>query len=172
MAPQIGQFVLMRQQFENMENIARMLEKQGNNQDQSNRPERPYFDVPIPFETFFVDLKLNHPYWKNFRGEITAPSFERDYPSLDSYLKSYQKKADNLHAFARDFIHMMNPGAQEIYDGVETAAPQAASQPAPQAAQAQSADPIQEIQKYKQLFDAGVITEAEFTAKKKQLMGI
>mgnify|MGYP005931968345 CR=1 FL=1 len=28
MAPQIGQFVLMRQQFENMENMARMLEKQ------------------------------------------------------------------------------------------------------------------------------------------------
>ena len=58
----------------------------------------------------------------------------------------------------------MNPGAQEIYDGVETARPQAVP--------AQASDPIQEIQKYKQLFDAGVITEAEFTAKKKQLMGI
>ena len=44
---------------------------------------------------------------------------------------------------------MMNPGAQEIYDGVETAKPQAAP--------AQASDPIQEIQKYKQLFDAGVI---------------
>ena len=62
----------------------------------------------------------------------------------------------------------MNPGAQEIYDGVETARPQSV----PQAAPAQASDPIQEIQKYKQLFDAGVITEAEFTAKKKQLMGI
>lgn len=181
MAPQIGQFVLMRQQFENMENMARMLEKQGGDQkqdryDSSNRPERPYFDVPAPFESFFVDLKLNHPYWRSFRGEITAPSFDRDYPSLDSYLKSYQKKADNLHAFARDFIHMMNPGAQEIYDGVETARPQAVPQvtpqSVPQAAPAQASDPIQEIQKYKQLFDAGVITEAEFTAKKKQLMGI
>ena len=58
----------------------------------------------------------------------------------------------------------MNPGAQEIYDGVETARPQVAP--------AQASDPIQEIQKYKQLFDAGVITEADFTAKKKQLMGI
>lgn len=158
MAPQIGQFVLMRQQFENMENMARMLEKQGGDQkqdryDSSNRPERPYFDVPAPFESFFVDLKLNHPYWRSFRGEITAPSFDRDYPSLDSYLKSYQKKADNLHAFARDFIHMMNPGAQEIYDGVETARPQAVPQvtpqSVPQAAPAQASDPIQEIQKYK-----------------------
>ena len=71
---------------------------------------------------------------------------------------------------------MMNPGAQEIYDGVETARPQAVPQvtpqSVPQAAPAQASDPIQEIQKYKQLFDAGVITEAEFTAKKKQLMGI
>ena len=67
---------------------------------------------------------------------------------------------------------MMNPGAQEIYDGVETARPQVTPQSVPQAAPAQASDPIQEIQKYKQLFDAGVITEAEFTAKKKQLMGI
>lgn len=62
MAPQIGQFVLMRQQFENMENMARMLEKQGGDQkqdryDSSNRSERPYFDVPAPFESFFVDLE-------------------------------------------------------------------------------------------------------------------
>ena len=56
MAPQIGQFVLMRQQFENMENMARMLERQGGDQkqdryDSSNRPERPYFDVPAPYCT-------------------------------------------------------------------------------------------------------------------------
>ena len=39
MAPQIGQFVLMRQQFENMENMARMLEKQGGDHQQNQAKE-------------------------------------------------------------------------------------------------------------------------------------
>ena len=34
------------------------------------------------------------------------------------------------------------------------------------------ADSLQQLQKYKGLLDAGVITEEEFTAKKKQLLGI
>lgn len=35
-----------------------------------------------------------------------------------------------------------------------------------------SSDPVDEIRKYKQLLDEGIITEAEFEAKKKQLLGI
>ncbi len=31
---------------------------------------------------------------------------------------------------------------------------------------------VEEIKKYKELLDAGVITQEEFSAKKKQLMGI
>ena len=34
------------------------------------------------------------------------------------------------------------------------------------------ADAVNEIQKYKALLDAGVLTEEEFTAKKRQLLGI
>lgn len=33
-------------------------------------------------------------------------------------------------------------------------------------------DPVKEIQKYKSLLDSGAITEEEFTAKKRQLLGI
>ena len=44
--------------------------------------------------------------------------------------------------------------------------------PAAAAAPAPAADPVAEIQKYKLLFDAGVLTEEEFAAKKKQLLGI
>ena len=43
-----------------------------------------------------------------------------------------------------------------------------AQAPAP----APAVDAVAEIKKYKELLDAGVITEAEFAAKKKQLMGI
>ena len=44
----------------------------------------------------------------------------------------------------------------------------AAAAPAP----APAVDAVAEIKKYKELLDAGVITEEEFAAKKKQLMGI
>ena len=33
-------------------------------------------------------------------------------------------------------------------------------------------DPIEEIRKYKSLLDDGIITQEEFDAKKKQLLGI
>lgn len=33
-------------------------------------------------------------------------------------------------------------------------------------------DPVKEIQRYKDLLDSGAITEEEFTAKKRQLLGL
>ena len=36
----------------------------------------------------------------------------------------------------------------------------------------QAADPVAEIRRYKELFDEGILTEEEFTAKKRQLLGI
>ena len=52
-----------------------------------------------------------------------------------------------------------------------------AAAPAAQAAQpvqaaAPAVDTVAELQKYKMLMDTGVITEEEFAAKKKQLLGI
>ena len=38
--------------------------------------------------------------------------------------------------------------------------------------QSSVSDTIEQLQKYKGLLDAGVITEEEFAAKKKQLLGI
>ena len=37
---------------------------------------------------------------------------------------------------------------------------------------APTVDAVTEIKKYKELLDAGIITEEEFTTKKRQLMGI
>ena len=58
-------------------------------------------------------------------------------------------------------------------------APVAEPEPAPAlaalaapAAPAAETDVIAEIKKYKELFDLGAITEEEFAAKKKQIMGI
>ena len=41
-----------------------------------------------------------------------------------------------------------------------------------ESAPSQAASPVDELRKYKQLLDDGIITQAEFDAKKKQLLGL
>ena len=72
---------------------------------------------------------------------------------------------------ATALAHVMNPGARELWDG-ETAAAPAAQAAQPVQATAPVVDTVAELQKYKMLLDTGVITEEEFAAKKKQLLGI
>ena len=64
----------------------------------------------------------------------------------------------------------MNPAAREIWDNDAAAAPAQAA--APVQAAAPAVDTVAELQKYKMLLDTGVLTEEEFAAKKKQLLGI
>ena len=67
-------------------------------------------------------------------------------------------------------MHMMDPKAGETQVGGAAAA--ATTQSAAQTVPTVPADAVAEIQKYKTLLDAGVLTEEEFTAKKRQLLGI
>ena len=72
---------------------------------------------------------------------------------------------EDLHILAVNLMQLLNPGAPEINVGDNTAT-QAAAQTAA------VTDTAAEIKKYKELLDAGILTEEEFTAKKKQLLGI
>ena len=51
-------------------------------------------------------------------------------------------------------------------------APMTAEAPPPPAPAAPAADPAEELRKYAELRDQGVITNEDFEAKKKQLLGI
>ena len=63
-------------------------------------------------------------------------------------------------------MYMMDPNAGEVHLN-SSAAAQAA-----QSGTAAPVDAVNEIQRYKALLDAGVLTEEEFAAKKRQLLGI
>ena len=97
---------------------------------------------------------------------------------MNTYLQEYEDKVDQLHTLVVNLIQMVSPGAKEIQMSVAGSAGAAAGQPVksvlgnkkPAAATGTSA--VEEIKKYKELLDAGVITQEEFSAKKKQLMGI
>ncbi len=170
LAPSIDSFLRRKQEFEHMEDMRRMMERDRDDRNHDRmppRPPRPTFECTPPVRKFRIELTLEHPYWRSFREEISAPDFSSQYPSVDDYLREYDDKVNELHELAAQLAHIMNPAAAERWeDEVQAAAS------APAAAAPAAADPVAEIQKYKLLFDAGVITEEEFAAKKKQLLGI
>ena len=83
----------------------------------------------------------------------------------ESILLTLLYKVNALHALARNLMQLIAPGAPETgaASAAQTAAP-AQTGGAPNA--------VEELKQYKSLLDAGVITEEEFAAKKRQLLGI
>lgn len=156
MSPQIAQFVMQQQMQEELE---RRRKKDG---ESSSNYYRQTFEMPVPFRHFCVELTLDHPYWSSFRGQQDGPTLDRYYPSIEKYLEEYRTRTDELHVLAVNLMQMIRPGAQEVYDGQEV--------PAAEAVPAVSA--ADEIKKYKELLDEGIITAEEFAAKKRQLLGI
>ena len=142
-----------------------MMDRDRDHDHDHPRPPRPEFVCTPPVRKFRLELTFSHPYWKSFTQEIGAPDFSSQYPSAEDYLREYEEKVEALRELASRLQHIVNPDApQRREDDPQPAA--AAAAPAP------AADPVAEIQKYKLLFDAGVLTEEEFAAKKKQLLGI
>lgn len=172
LTPQIAQFHQEKQNYqrrEAMENLHRLgqeTDEQRRERERTTNLYRPKFDVPAPMEKFRIEIKLNHPYWKSFDEKISGPEFDRDYPRAEDYLKSYREQNEELHLLASKLMHMMNPHAGEVQAGTAVSAvPTAQSAAAP-------VDAVAEIKKYKELLDAGVLTEEEFAAKKRNLLGI
>ena len=170
--------------YECMEEMDRRMHRD----DDDHRPVRfrPTFDMKEPVEKFAVELTLAHPYWHSFREEIGAPDFDSYNPSAAEYLNEYEDDVNGLHELAAALLHIMDASGTEQWDedpyaasasaaSANSASVAAAAAAAAVAAVQQSAAPVDtvaEIQKYKALLDAGVLTEEEFSAKKRQLLGI
>lgn len=162
MSAQISELAVKLQVQEEMERLERERqrerERNGETTTQSAYYSAPDIKLPVPLEHFCVELTMNHPYWESFRGELKGPRFERSSPSVDEYLRDYAISVDKLHTIAAGLMQMISPGAGEIRDGAGT--------------EDSAADVIDEIKRYKALMDSGIISEEEFAAKKRQLLGI
>ena len=157
----------------------REMERRKEDRDGDGKPDNKSFtngmlpELPLPFQKFQIELTLEHPYWQYRTWEMDGPMFDRNYPRIDSYLNQYRQMAEELRAFALNLMHILNPAAGEITEEEAMAAAiQAAQIVNREPVAAQSANAVEEIKKYKDLLDAGIITEEEFSAKKRQLMGI
>ena len=82
----------------------------------------------------------------------------------ESILLTLLYKVNALHTLARNLMQLIAPGAPETGAGAAQTAAPAQTGGAPNA--------VEELKQYKSLLDAGVITEEELAAKKRQLLGI
>jgi len=156
----IEQFRARRQQYEFMERMQRREEEAARQRGESYNKQYiscPFFEGNEPFNSFFIELEFEHPYWETYRGEVKGTKFSTTNPEVSTYLCEYQNAVEKLHELAMNLIQIMCPGAQEIHDtDVTTAAPVAR-----QATMASGNNAIEEIKQYKELLDAGIITEEE-----------
>ena len=151
MEPRITQF-RMQQQMQNT------LERLSDKKDGTR--VRRYVDIPEPFESFNVELHFDHPYWSVITCDMTGPTFDNDYPDIGDYMRSYQNEVEGMDTLAVALMRVAFPDTK----GSGAAAPNRAQQ--------QPVDTAAELKKFKALMDEGVITQEEFDAKKKQLLGI
>ena len=164
MAPQINQFRMQAQMQRNMERIADRLDDGKSNSSYTSTR----IDISEPFKVFLVEIQFEHPYWSVFTADMTGPTFDNDIPDVDDYLRDYHSKAETMGQLARALMQVAFPGAPEQ---------QVAATTAPMAGQTvvtptMSMDAVAEIQRFKDLMDQGIITEEEFAAKKRQLLGL
>ena len=182
LAPQISQFQAEMREYEWAEEMRERRERDERLRGQSEMGKhpgtvmppvvrsRPSFDAPDPVKRFYVEVELEHPYWTERRWEFSAPSFSSSDPSINDYMDSYQEKVDKLHELAVNLMQAAFGNVQEISESTNTTFQNPAGQQV--IIQQAPVDTAAELQKYKALLDQGILTEEEFTAKKRQLLGI
>lgn len=158
--PQVNQMLMQRQMQESLERLA--------NRDNENRTTSyASIDIPEPFKKFYIKLYFEHPYWKLYEFDRTGPVLLGDLPDLNQYRIEYNESVQHLETLANALARVAGFPQEN-----KAAAPGQAVAADAAVAAAQPMDAVAEIKKYKDLLDSGIITEEEFAAKKKQLMGI
>lgn len=165
MAPQIERMRMQEQMQRNMERAADMMDGKRDNNIQHHHT---YRDIPEPFQKFIVDIRFDHPYWHIFTADMGGPIFNNTFPDVNDYLRDYQNKTVIMEQLAHALMELAFPGAPVQQAG--SFAPVVSGQTivTPTA----SVDTVAEIQRFKSLVEQGIITEEEFAAKKRQLLGI
>lgn len=171
MGREVDRFRLEKRQCEQMQHMEDEMERQA--RERGDTYSKRYISFPNvstlnPFRKYYVHLELDHPYHKmekEFKED--GPGFSDFDTTIEGYLEAYENYTSEMRALADNLMAVINPDAPERQEGGPGAAQAGFEAPA-----TAPADPVEEIRKYKALLDSGVITEEEFTAKKRQLMGI
>ncbi len=159
MAPQIAQFAMSRQ-------MARTLDRLDDGKVNHSTPIQ-YFHIPEPFQAFNVELHVDHPYWSVIKCDMDGPRFDHTHPDVNNYLRDYQHNIEEIEKLVAAIKTMALPETSVQSIGLGTSEAQREH-----ISSAPTVDVIEEIKKYKALMEDGALSQQEFDAKKKQLLGI
>lgn len=102
--------------------------------------------------------------WENINDITMSTGVAFGVITIDSYKETFNV------GVGKTFAGNINQRLQEVYQRIKHPVTQTtephASEPQPQL------DSYEELKKVKELYDAGILTEEEFAAKKKQLLGL
>ncbi len=168
----VERFLDRRQDYENAKALRDMLDKD-DDKPNYDRTREPQFTNHEPFKQFEVTLVFDHPYWEENMFTIKSPQFDIEEPSIRKYLRDYEEAVKELRELAELIQGVINPDAPvEEYELGEEEEETAAPAAAPVSASASAKDIAEALQKFNELLYMGAITEEEFAAKKKQLLGL
>ena len=119
---------------------------------------------------------------KIYYKDITSVQFKPSTKLLSGFIEFYfaghntQKQVGGLFAGTTNdnrftFYNKFLPDMLKINDYIQSQINRPTAVVV-ESAPSQAASPVDELRKYKQLLDDGIITQAEFDAKKKQLLGL
>lgn len=155
--PQVNQMLIQRQMQESMERLA--------NRDKEVRPAIPVLIFLSRSRNSTLSCISSIPIGAFTSLSAPAPLSIGDVPDLNQYRIEYDESVQHLETLANALAKVAGFPQESATPGQTVAAAAAAAVAAP-------TDAVAEIKKYKDLLDSGIITEEEFAAKKKQLMGI
>ena len=166
MEPQLHQIRMQEQMQRNME---RMVDMRDGKRDYDVHFGSNYHDIPEPFQKFVIEIHFQqHPYWSFYTADMGGPTFSNTSPDANAYLRDYNNKVGIMDQLARALMELAFPGVGMQQAGATdpVMSTQAVVTPT------MSVDAVSEIQRFKALVDQGILTEEEFAAKKRQLLGI
>lgn len=151
----------------------RELERQKEYQNQNNTPS---FKPSMPFNEWKIVLTISHDWGEGIVDTDKQTWFKEERPSVQEGLDAYNKSLKKYIKLAKAFRKVCCPKAK-ILDESELAADaggkaETKKETTTAAKPATAASAADEIKKFKELLDQGIITQEEFDAKKKQLLGI
>jgi len=145
------------------EGRARTFEEMREEEDPT-RDQRNDFRCTVPFSNWIIELSVDHPWGEGLSDKNGQSFFDSKNPSIEKAVNQYLQSFDEYKNMALAFRTAICPNAQIIDEFATTV-----SAAAPATSNISAAD---ELKKFKELMDAGVITPEEFAAKKAQLLGI
>lgn len=140
-----------------------------------NQSITPIFHPAVPFKKWKIVITISHEWGGGIEDTDNAVWFKDEYPSVQEGLDNYYNSFEQYKQLAMAIKRVCCPNSR-IEDASERI--DALGNPVGQFFNTQNAQPaastsaVDEIKKFKELLDQGIITQEEFDVKKKQLLGL